>query len=445
MDTVKIENLQYLQIGIQGEHNALQVPIDMSSWADELAARFPERRIGYHLLFKPYNESHALPMTTTYDGTDRILTWDVTLAATLVQGLGYTEIRAITDSDDEVPGLVKKTKVIPTLVDQSASGAEGGSVPAPYEDWVNSVLIFKDQLNDIFDNAVTKYAVSSSYSSHPTSESSWSTTMPDLSQHKGEYLWNRTEFEWSTGAKSYIYSVNYIAMDSDTGVVAINGETGNVSLDGRTLYVDNSASAKETLKAAINRLGQLATITNLNGVLQPAHGGTGTTSLKYAIKDLMNSSDDSSSVPATNDRLLVARATDGYVSRRKIADVLSTVPMTSANIYSKSGGAVVKTATISMTRNIVIADTVFATSKGEAHFRFGYYQGTYSYNAAQKVPLALTLPTGVNLGTNVTYGGMQISGSTFKVPWFQIKIGNFVDSDAMINPMTMTLHYLALT
>lgn len=123
-----VEKLQYLQIGVQGENDALQIQIDMTEWKKTLPPN-----VSYHVLFKPYNEAYPVPMVSEYDGT--ILTWIVTLSATQNVGVGYTEIRAINPG-----GLIKKTKIIPTSVEHSVSGVEASDPPASYQGWVNQVL-----------------------------------------------------------------------------------------------------------------------------------------------------------------------------------------------------------------------------------------------------------------------------------------------------------------
>lgn len=134
MDTVLIDKLQYLQIGVQGENAANNIPIDMTPWVKE----FPGA--GFHLLFKPYNSLSPLPMVTEYDAETHILTWTPTLSATRTPGVGYTEVRAL----DNDRGILKKSRIIPTTVENSVTGVEGGTVPTPYEDWVNLVLGYKD-------------------------------------------------------------------------------------------------------------------------------------------------------------------------------------------------------------------------------------------------------------------------------------------------------------
>lgn len=143
MDTVLINKLQYLQIGVQGENAANNIPIDMTPWVEE----FPNAN--FYLLFKPYNSTSPLPMVTEYDGETHIMTWTPTLSATATPGVGYTEVRAL-DVDN---GVLKKSRIIPTTVENSTTGVEGGMVPMPYEDWVNLVLAAREDSIEARDDA----------------------------------------------------------------------------------------------------------------------------------------------------------------------------------------------------------------------------------------------------------------------------------------------------
>ena len=130
----EIDKLQYLQIGVQGENIARKIQIDMSSWVAELEE---DGITGYTfgIIFKPYNDPNKYPMVTTYDSTTHVLSWKVSNAATQTPGVGYTEVRA----QETTSGLVKKTRIIPTSVEDSVSGNETDP-PEVQEEWVTAVL-----------------------------------------------------------------------------------------------------------------------------------------------------------------------------------------------------------------------------------------------------------------------------------------------------------------
>lgn len=137
----EIDKLSYLRIGVQGENVSTTIEVDMTTWADE----FPGA--SFHVLFKPYNADLPSPMTSEYE--EPVLTWVVTSGATQTPGVGYTEIRAINPET----GLVKKTRIIPTSVENSITPGESSSVPPAYTSWVNDVLAAAVDAEDAKDAA----------------------------------------------------------------------------------------------------------------------------------------------------------------------------------------------------------------------------------------------------------------------------------------------------
>lgn len=122
----EIDKLSYLQIGVQGDNESTDIVIDVTAWAE----KYPEAE--FFIVFKPYNAQEISPMDTRYE--DGILTWTVNSAATAVTGVGYTEIRA-----QDSHGLIKKSRIIPTAVENSVSGVDD-TPPAAYQEWVTAVL-----------------------------------------------------------------------------------------------------------------------------------------------------------------------------------------------------------------------------------------------------------------------------------------------------------------
>ena len=139
----KIENIYYLQIGVQGENIANAIQFDMSTWI----AEYPSAHI--HVLFKPYNSNVPSPVLSQLD--ENILTWRPSYTATAVTGVGYTEVRAI----DPDTGLVKKSRIIPTSVENSVSGTDGEDPPSPFEEWVNQVLAAADVIEDDYTQIIS--------------------------------------------------------------------------------------------------------------------------------------------------------------------------------------------------------------------------------------------------------------------------------------------------
>jgi len=260
MNVYKVEELQYLQIGRQGESQAVEIGIDVSKWVDELAGKYP--RLHFHLLYKAYGQSIALPMSTVYYPDEKLLVWTVNLGATYLQGQGYSEVRALNFPDN---GLLKKSRVIPTLVENSVSGIDGGTPPAPYEDWVNLVLDTKDRLQELLASPVVTYHNSRDNGIVPPADDNW-TSSPN--PEKGSYLWTRILYNWnimqgdisgdSTVTETPVYTVSYVGTDGEGAVESVNGAFGPVWVDGTNLYVNRLAETPELIQSAVNRIDETA-------------------------------------------------------------------------------------------------------------------------------------------------------------------------------------------
>lgn len=129
-----IEKVYSIRLAVQGENATTPIEIDMTTWANE----FPDAFM--HIIFRPYNQQHVAPCVTEYDPETHILRWIPTSSITAVVGVGFAEVRAVnTDT-----GLIKKSRVIPTSIENSVSGEEGIEPPDAYADWVASVMEVKD-------------------------------------------------------------------------------------------------------------------------------------------------------------------------------------------------------------------------------------------------------------------------------------------------------------
>ena len=133
-----IEKLYSIRLGVQGENATTPIEIDMTSWLEE----FPTARL--HIMFKRYNDNYPYPVITEFDHP--ILRWIPTVTDTEYIGVGYAEILALDPETD----LVKKSRVVPTAVENSVTGAYGQlPVPSPFENWVNQVLAAKDAVDEV--------------------------------------------------------------------------------------------------------------------------------------------------------------------------------------------------------------------------------------------------------------------------------------------------------
>lgn len=248
--SIKVEDLKYLTIGQQGE-NKVYFEIDMSSWVAALAADgIDNDNICCYVLFKQYGQDYPLIGNTEWDSETGILTWEINAVTTSIEGQGYVEIRALQHDNgdpEEYSGLIKKSRVIPAVVNHSISGITNGSVPAPYQDWVNQVLAVRTQLNNIFAGATIEYAISTSYTTAPTT--GWDDEMPNILENKGKYLWTRLGLDWGTTPDpTYITFPIYIADDGASGTVtSVNGMRGTVTLTGANILTSLTNSETQAL------------------------------------------------------------------------------------------------------------------------------------------------------------------------------------------------------
>ena len=137
----KVDNLYYIFVGVQGENMSRQIKMDVSDWME----KYPNATI--YILFKPYNAQYATPVATTYE--DGILTWTPSTADTSVPGTGYAEVRLMYATDE----VVMKSRVLPAIVENSASGLDGAEVPSPFEEWTNQILAAAEEITDNIDTA----------------------------------------------------------------------------------------------------------------------------------------------------------------------------------------------------------------------------------------------------------------------------------------------------
>lgn len=417
----EIDKLQYLQIGQEGNNLERYIEIDLSSWVEE----YPDVALSPFVLFKAPDADIASAATSTWNSETNILTWEVTAAVTAVAGQGYTEIRvldtdAALESAEQYSGLVKKSKVIPTYIGQSISGIIGGTRPSPYEDFLNQVLAIKTQMNNVFQEAVTEYAISDSGSAAPGS--GWSTTIPTVSDMKGKFLWTRVTFNWGTGESSRIHIVNFVPDDTEGDVRTVNGFGGTVVLDAGDITVDKEDAAAETIAAAINRIGQAVEDINLVRMFySPAV---------------------STDAPGGTDQLLVGTSSFPLqLTRRAFSDVLSA-----ASIFNVTGGRVVKTTQVTLGKLPYEFNKAVATSDNASiRIRRGTYSGEINFNIAD-IPIAVVSISG-NAWTHYELPEFdRVAGSptrlTVRVPFTQMYVSGGVTPAETI---TAQIAYLAAT
>ena len=131
---LKIEHLQRLDLGIQGEHNATVIYIDCSSWKTQ----YPNGTISlYH---QRHGDAEMGVTGATYNSETGILSWSVTSTDTNYEGDGMAEIR-LTDGY-----VVKKIKKALTIVFPAVISSTGSTISSNMQAYINEMERIKGTL-----------------------------------------------------------------------------------------------------------------------------------------------------------------------------------------------------------------------------------------------------------------------------------------------------------
>ena len=124
---LKINEVNRLYLGCQGENLAQTITIDVSDWL----ITYPNGMIT--LWHKRNGDSVPSATGATLDREKGILTWTPTSTDTYVFGEGEAEIR-LTESN-----VIKKSKKIITGVSKAVTGADGENLGSGWQDYINAV------------------------------------------------------------------------------------------------------------------------------------------------------------------------------------------------------------------------------------------------------------------------------------------------------------------
>lgn len=122
MEQIKIDltkDVGVVEIGQQGENEAVEIQFDVSSWVDSYGS-------GDVFIYHQREGDEAPYLKLLSVDSDNVATWTVDDADTGVVGRGTAQLTYV------VGNKVKKTIIFPTLTNQSLG--EAGEVPDPYED-----------------------------------------------------------------------------------------------------------------------------------------------------------------------------------------------------------------------------------------------------------------------------------------------------------------------
>lgn len=137
---LKINELNRLYLGIQGENKQQTITIDVRAWLD----MHPNGTIS--IWHKRNGDEVFSPTGATLDRDEAVLSWSPTNTDTYVSGEGVAEIR-LTDNE-----VIKKSRAAVTGVSPSPTGA-GTPLGSSWQDYIDVVEGFKNAAETAEENA----------------------------------------------------------------------------------------------------------------------------------------------------------------------------------------------------------------------------------------------------------------------------------------------------
>lgn len=136
---LKIENIQGLDLGIQGENRARAIEIDCGLWRD----MFPNGQIS--ITHQRPGDTAPDVTSATYDDETGILRWEPTNYDTFYQGRGAAEIRMTENRTAQANGetltvvYVKKSITIETVIHPAIVNPHGETIESNQQAYINEV------------------------------------------------------------------------------------------------------------------------------------------------------------------------------------------------------------------------------------------------------------------------------------------------------------------
>lgn len=124
---LRVNEVNRLYLGVQGENLAKKITIDMNQWLVE----YPNGSAT--IWHKRNGDSVPEPTGATMDLQSGILSWTPTSTDTYVSGEGEAEIR-LTEGN-----VIKKSKKIVTGVSKAVTGADGEELGSGWQDYIDAV------------------------------------------------------------------------------------------------------------------------------------------------------------------------------------------------------------------------------------------------------------------------------------------------------------------
>jgi hypothetical protein len=124
---LRINDINRLYLGVQGENLAKTISIDASDWLVD----FPGGVIS--IWHKRNGDSIPTPTGATLNRETGVISWSPTSTDTYVSGEGEAEIR-LTESN-----IIKKSKKVVTGVSKSVTGADGEALDSDWQAYIDAV------------------------------------------------------------------------------------------------------------------------------------------------------------------------------------------------------------------------------------------------------------------------------------------------------------------
>ena len=124
---LKINEVNRLYLGCQGENLAQTITIDVNDWLVD----FPSGVVS--IWHKRNGDEAATPTGATLDRESGTVSWSPTSTDTYVSGEGEAEIR-LTEGN-----VIKKSRKIVTGVSKAVTGADGEELGSGWQDYIDAV------------------------------------------------------------------------------------------------------------------------------------------------------------------------------------------------------------------------------------------------------------------------------------------------------------------
>lgn len=177
---------------------------------------------------RPTEEGLSYQATETWESSEGYACWDLTDADVGIAGYGKVELRYYPDGASE---RIYKTQVYITKIDESINGNGDGSVPLPYEDYMERLIVIKREIDDFIEDYEPDVFEYSSISEFPATGESGKIYV-DTSAN-ATYRWSGTDYV-AIGSSLALGETSTTAYRGDRGKIAYDYAVGTHSYNDLT-------------------------------------------------------------------------------------------------------------------------------------------------------------------------------------------------------------------